>query len=108
MDAAEEWECTWREAHLPRAPRGTLRGGEVEYESAKNPDARLHDQRPQLETGRMAPAQHGCSQRDETGAAWPLSLTWDPDSHKGSGLFLFPPPFILCFKLYDFIIANTC
>lgn len=80
----------------------------MEYESVEDPDARLHDQRPQLETGRMAPAQHGCSQRDETGAARPLSLTWDPDSHKGSGLFLFPPPFILCFKLYDFIIANTC
>lgn len=66
----------------------------MEYESVEDPDARLHDQRPQLETGRMAPAQHGCSQRDETGAARPLSLTWDPDSHKGSGLFLFPPPFI--------------
>ena len=78
------------------------------YESAKDPGARLHDQRPQLETGRVAPAQHGCSQRDETGPARPLSLTWDPDSHKGRGLFLFPPPFILCFKLYDFIIANTC
>lgn len=74
----------------------------------KDPDTRLRDHRPQLETGRVAPAPHGCSRRDETGPARPLSPTWDPDSRKGSGLFLFPPSFILCFKLYDFTIANTC
>lgn len=50
-----------------------------------------------LETGRVAPAQRGCSPRDEPGPARPLSPTWDLDSRKGGGLFLSPPPSPLYF-----------
>lgn len=57
----------------------------------------------------LAPAQHGGSLVDRAGTEFLLFQTRELDSRKGSGLFLFPLPFILCFKLYDFIIENnTC
>lgn len=60
----------------------------MQYQPAKDPDVSPHDQRPQLETGHMAPAQHGCSE-----GAQDWTCPWDRDSHKGSnGLFLFPHP----------------
>lgn len=41
----------------------------MQYQTAKDPDVSPRDQRPQLETGGMAPTQHGCSGGDETGPA---------------------------------------